>query len=1218
MWCRFAALAFLCAGSAISMPTPLGFIENIGQFPTPVRYYIPLDRGLFYITERGYGYVCYQLPQGGSKTISAARFELYAVSRSVPTIEAVAQKPFILHYYRGEHSLHGVRVFDQIHVRNIFQGIDAVFYLTSSGKLKCDYRVSPKTNPTAIAFQVVGAQPTVSPEGKLRFHTAVGTVTEGKPFSLSGERTIHTAYRVDKDTIRFAFHAPFNGNHPLIVDPEIEWTSFAGGTGSDQIAHVKIDNSRNIVVIGRTQSLDFPTKLGFSSSLRGDYDAFVAKYSPTGSLLWATYYGGSRKEIHNLDHSAIAVSPSGSILIAGCTQSDDLPVTPNAFQRAKASSLPAGYDVFIAEFSSSGQLQWATYCGGNDNEDVFGITLDRQGNTYLVGHTSSDVIPVTAPATAVVNPKPTKSQDVFVFKLSPNRTPLWVFFIGGSSFEYATGVVADASGGIYVCGYTQSANFPTYGSAIYQPIKTAGNDGYVLKLDGLGRLLWCTFIGGNGEDYCSTIAIDSSFDRRVLVGGTTASSDMWYRSVEGSHLNGSSDGFLAALDPRNGSAHWVQYHGGYSADELTAIAIDPDNNIFITGRTLGDYPTKNGLQTVYRGGGGDMFVAKLTSSGITQWATYLGGSFLDRATDIAVDGSTSFVVVGFSASNDFPTIGSSEQQRLANPPGIDDGILVRFCNIVTPVAEIIGTRQFCFGETRTLRAQSSSAGVEYDLYQWEVNGNPIPGATEKYYTLPATLNPGTYRFVCKVTNSTRCSATTDTITIRIHPRPVITQRQFATCTGDPIRLDSIEVTGVPPFQYQWFGDPPPSDPTIRNPIVYPSQSTTYRLVVTDANGCTAEQSFSVLVLPVSEVPITILGKRSFCEGDSVILEIPNNLGRIRWSTGHTNYRLVVRTSGSYYATLTLPSGCEGYTDTIEVTVHKHPVPTITYDGSVLTTTHEYDQYQWFLNSNPIAGATNRSYEPQTPGLYSVSVDSLGCSGTSSPLNVIFTAQTHVTVGSAQAAIGERVRIPILLQVPPHLAKTGASQVEIRLRYNTSVLFLLPPSPSPLYSITTTPPDNNQTAIIAISSTAIKRDTLANLEFITLWGNTTSTELRVESVRWNAPTISTSWTNGLIEIHGHCVAGATRLYDDTGTFGIQLVTPNPATDVITIVVTAIEDSPHTLALYSRDGRIIDLMEVHLRAGTYVISRELHSYAPGYYFLVFRSLSLSSSLPVVIIR
>lgn len=1221
-WIACSMVMLLYELPAIAMPSICGFIENRGQLPALVRYYVSFPEGIFYISDNGYGYVLWDYRQSiqntPGRTIPAARIAIESAQNTTSTIEAMQQLLPHLNFYYAHHQNEGIRVFSQVKIHDLFPGVDAIFTCRPPQRIKCDYVVHPWADKQGVRLIIRAAHPYVDESGRLVLATSLGRLRENIPLSFAGGRVVPTRYSLSGNMLSFTFDGTIPSTDTLIIDPEIEWSTFFGGSMTDQIAHVRTDEQQNIIVLGRTQSADIPTKLGYSTVYRGDYDAFVAKYSTNGQLLWATYYGGSRREIHNLDHCDLAIAPRGTILITGCTQSDDLPTTSSAFQRSKNSSLPGGYDMFLAEFSSTGQLVWASYCGGNDNEDVFGIFCDRQGNVYVAGHTSSDVIPVTTPRTPVAAPKPSLSQDVFVLKLSSQRQPLWIFFIGGRNIEVATDILADAAGGIYVCGYTLSQDFQTFGPNVYQSIKTAANDGFLFKLDGLGRLQWSTLLGGNGEDYCTCLALDSSFEHRILVGGMTNSTDLWYRSIEGRFLQGNADGFLAAFTAHSGAAQWVQYHGGTSFDEVTAIAVDPANHLIAVGRTTGNYPVRTPLQSEYRGGGGDMFIAKLTTNGVTQWATYIGGTFLDRATDVAIEGSTNIVAVGNSGSPDFPMVGHSEQRRLANPPGTDDGIILKVCNVMIPVAEMRGSPQYCQGESRQITVFYGNLHARYDSYQWEVNGTVIPDATADMFVLPPTLEPGIYRIVCRVANSLRCPALTDTIVVQIYAPPTIEERQFVICAGEPMRLDSILVHGTPPFRYLWQGFPLPDNPTVLNPIVRPEQTTTYTLRVTDANGCSAERSFTVHVLPISQLPITVDGQTRFCEGDSTTLVVYGNFTAVRWNTGQINSRLTVHTSGAYFAVLSMPGGCEGYTDTVSIHVHPKPQPTLFYNGSTVTVIGQYQRYQWLYNDAPIPGATDSTNRPTQSGMYAVIVDSLGCIGRSAPLQVTLSATTHITVGSATVAIGDTVSIPLHLSTTMKLYTVGAQWLRIYIRYNASVLHWLPKLEHTAFRVEEHRIGANYTAQLQLLVNELEHDPIAHLQFIALWGNATSTTIEIEAVEWNTNQVTTTWSNGIVTVTGHCTAKTVRLFEDTEEFGIRSIIPLPIADRATITFAALEDTHHTLQLISAEGRTYRLFEGNLRKGVYALVYDFTWLPQGNYLIAFQSTSLRSTQPLLLLR
>jgi hypothetical protein len=343
-----------------------------------------------------------------------------------------------------------------------------------------------------------------------------------------------------------------------------------------------------------------------------------------------------------------------------------------------------------------------------------------------------------------------------------------------------------------------------------------------------------------------------------------------------------------------------------------------------------------------------------------------------------------------------------------------------------------------------------------------------------------------------------------------------------------------------------------------------------------------------------------------------------NLGAITWNTGEQTPSITVRRRGEYFATIRLPSGCEGYTDTVTITVHPTPQPIVTFDGSQLSTTAEYQRYQWFLDGRPLAGATERTIESPRVGTYWVVVDSLGCTGVSTPIDITLTAYTHITIGSATAAIGEQVRIPIRMTTSQQLDRLGVHRLVLGIGYNATVLELLP---TLLQGTERTAHirHGDGSATVVLSITDLQRDTIAVLDVRALWGNAESSVLAVESVDWGSPLVSTRWTDGVVHVSGFCTAGGTlRLFESTGEFGIRMIVPSPASDYVTVVFEAIEDAMHTLVLSSIDGRSRTVLQEHLSAGSYAVSLDLSTYPPGYYMMELRSATLQSRLPLVIVR
>ena len=163
-------------------------------------------------------------------------------------------------------------------------------------------------------------------------------------------------------------------------------------------------------------------------------------------------------------------------------------------------------------------------------------------------------------------------------------------------------------------------------------------------------LLWSTYVGGSDDDYGRDVAIDA--DDNVLLGGYTESSDL----VEANNTSsGSKDAFAAKIDA-DGTLLWSTYLGGGGSDEGYGIAVDSNGNALVAGYTSSsDFTGTTSDPYLYD----DAFVAKIDADGELVWAQYFGGSSLEHAHDIAIDGDDHAVIVGFTYSTDLPAATNS-------------------------------------------------------------------------------------------------------------------------------------------------------------------------------------------------------------------------------------------------------------------------------------------------------------------------------------------------------------------------------------------------------------------------------------------------------------------------------------------------------------------------------------------------------------------------------
>ena len=171
---------------------------------------------------------------------------------------------------------------------------------------------------------------------------------------------------------------------------------------------------------------------------------------------------------------------------------------------------------------------------------------------------------------------------------------------------------------------------------------------------------------------------------------------------------------------------------------------------------------------------------------------------------------------------------------------------------------------------------------------------------------------------------------------------------------------------------------------------------TYQLQVTDANGCSIDTSFT-LVNGGSGAAVITTNKPAFCANDSTDVCVTGNYTTYLWNTGATTNCITVKQAGNYYVTVTDGGGCTAESNRLAITVNPLPPVSISVSGDTLKA-YGAVSYQWYVNGNLIANATDSVYIAAQGGLYTVQVsNSYGCYATSNGITI--TAVNTVLPGS---------------------------------------------------------------------------------------------------------------------------------------------------------------------------------------------------------------------------
>jgi hypothetical protein len=309
-------------------------------------------------------------------------------------------------------------------------------------------------------------------------------------------------------------------------------------------------------------------------------------------------------------------------------------------------------------------LIYSTYLGGSNRDEGYGIAVDRTGNAYVTGLTTSFDFPIKNP----LQPTYGGHADVFVSKIDPTGSALvYSTYLGGSGvdlgcggYDAGSGIAVDSAGNAYVTGLTCSTDFPTMNPL--QPANGGGADGedaFVAKINPTGSaLVYSTYLGGSGNEGGTSIAVDSV--GHACVTGRTDSTDFPTKNpLQAS--NPGSVAFVAKINISGSALVYSTYLGGSGGSGGGSIAVDSAHNVYVTGIAGSNFPTMNPFQPTFGGGdyrcNGDAFVTKINATGSALiYSTYLGGSACDQSTSIAVDSAGSAYVTGSTYSTNFPIV----------------------------------------------------------------------------------------------------------------------------------------------------------------------------------------------------------------------------------------------------------------------------------------------------------------------------------------------------------------------------------------------------------------------------------------------------------------------------------------------------------------------------------------------------------------------------------
>jgi len=950
-------------------------------------------------------------------------------------ITASDQQEYYENYYTSGDANNGitnVHTYKSITYKNIYPNIDLVLHSREEG-MKYEFVVYLGGKVGDIKLQWNGLDKIEKLDNSnIKYSFPLGNMTETAPFTYMAnvgatlavalDVTDNTQTKIESRFIlknnRISFKVgKFDKRKPLVIDPQLIWGTYFGGSDQDEGYGVATDQSGNVYITGTTGSkTGVATNGSYQKSLNGVWDAFLAKFDNNGKIQWSTYFGGD--SITTV--WSVATDRGGNIYIVGYTNCKIGIASSAAFQ----TSFGGGqYDAYLAKFNTAGSRIWSTYFGGNNNDVAYGICADATSNIYISGVTSSSNNITTSGAYQTILEG---GGDAFLAKFNNSGSLLWATYFGGNSGENNATISIDPSGNIYVSGSTgSSTGIATSGA--YQTSLAGGGDAFLAKFSSSGGLLWATYFGGNNSEQGFSVNADA-FGNVYIAGYSLSTSGI---ATTGAFQTSTSgwDAFLAKFSA-NGALQWATYFGGAYYTDASSVATDSLGNVYFSGYTESKtaIATSGAYQTSLTGNF-DAFIAKFDKSGNCLWSSYIGVAGIISniiETGLATDKAGNIYLTAYTI-NDANVVTQGAYQTSYG--GKTDAFLVKFDGRRPYDLGLLGflslNDSICPGQPSIIIVEMENYGYDSVMdinFSWKINGKVEGNISDQEYFKPGVKlhrildinhvfqDNDTIVAWIKISNGLDANPQNDTAKLIIHfykkQFSGAGQTSFTICTGTHVRIGT---NGLPGNTYLWTSIPPGFTSTLPNPIVNPDSFTVFHLTETNTRtGCTNSDS-SVVTVTIAKAPIASPGfNQTICIGSNAVIGA-DPLGGITysWNSNPAGFTSTSPKAGvgpdittTYSLTVKNAIGCS---DLGTVTVFVNPLPlaitgppqTVCSDVFVQLGTVPIKGHTYLWSSNPIGFTSTKSNPTFVSDITSTSITSTyyltetivatGCSKTDSVL-----------------------------------------------------------------------------------------------------------------------------------------------------------------------------------------------------------------------------------------
>jgi gliding motility-associated-like protein len=546
------------------------FVENKNQWPEQVFFKANISTGNLWVERDGLTFdiqdpddlqaIADYKSQAGTNTEKGIPFptdvkrHIYKISfvNANPDVKTITYNPLKSYdnYFIGNDKTHwasNVHKFESIAYSQLYEGINLKLY-QKDGFLKWDFIISPQANPNQIVLKYEHIDKLSLSGGRLILKTSVNKVIELAPYAYQIDDKgqivdVECNFVLEANQVHFNLPNSYNPDWTLIIDPTLVFASYSGSTKDNWGYTATFDSQGFLFAGGNVFGNGYPYTTGAVDTIfsGGSCDIVISKYDTNGTqLIYSTYLGGSNAEVP----SSLVVNSNDELFILGTTGSNDFPVTSSAYDTSFNGGtnyvltyvlhFSMGSDLCITRLNSNGtQILASTYIGGSANDGLnTAINLVKNYADELRGE-----------------------------------------------------ILIDQNNNCYIVSSTASNNIPTTALS-FQNTSGGGQDGLIAKFDNnLSNLIWCSYLGGSGDDALYSLAVDNNQDIYVTGGTTSQNLNITSGALYPSYQGGSADGFIFKINQNGNSILHSSYFGTNAYDQSYFIDLDKFDNAYVFGQT---------------------------------------------------------------------------------------------------------------------------------------------------------------------------------------------------------------------------------------------------------------------------------------------------------------------------------------------------------------------------------------------------------------------------------------------------------------------------------------------------------------------------------------------------------------------------------------------------------------------------------------------------------